>query len=430
MNKPRVLKLFSGEVFFALFLIAGYYKADPRLEIIQSHFDLTLLFFFLSFGAFIIRVLRSGPTYKLPGNFIILSSLFSGIAACILLGLIYSPSKSYATDKALRFLFITGWAYFGAILLIRDIGSLKKFLSTLVVVAIFMSLDAAFCRQGAGTGQFVTVFGSNYIALARISGVALLAIFGLFLEEAKGWTVKGGLVAVGFLLFWALMVAGARGPVIAFVISVLVYLFGSVRLSQGVRFNRFALNLGIAVVIIAVFIVIFANQIGIEVIINRFTVFFQEEGGGTSASQRWNYYDRAIELLKMSPFFGAGTGAFGVEYYGEDLRAYPHNILLELWAENGLLGLMLMLVMIGYTLGIRIVRLPFLKAQESVIIRCLVVLGCFMLFNSMLSGDINDNRLLFTFLALNGTALSFAKGKIHQRCCECPGKIILRQESI
>jgi len=49
MRMEKIRKIFSGEVFFALFLVAGYFKADHRLMIIQSYFDVTMLFYFYHF---------------------------------------------------------------------------------------------------------------------------------------------------------------------------------------------------------------------------------------------------------------------------------------------------------------------------------------------------------------------------------------------
>lgn len=48
----------AREWLFALFLFAGYYKADPGLAFIQEHIDITALFLILSFCAFLYRVLK------------------------------------------------------------------------------------------------------------------------------------------------------------------------------------------------------------------------------------------------------------------------------------------------------------------------------------------------------------------------------------
>jgi O-antigen ligase len=411
MRMEKIRKIFSGEVFFALFLVAGYFKADHRLMIIQSYFDVTMLFLFLSFFSFIKRFLKSGLSYKMPENFVVLSALFFGVLSMILLGLIYTPSKIQSFDKALRFTFITGWAFFGAIFIIRDIDSLRLFLSALITVAIVMSIDAALSNYNFKTGQFITAFGSNYIALARISGVALLAVISIMLIDAKGKINRTALLAVCLLLLWSLMSAGARGPVIAFGLSMVVFLLWGIWVIPEIKIERFGLKLFIAMAIISSLFFIFFNRLGMNVIVSRFLTLVQEQGGGSSALQRWDYYQHAVKLIKIFPLFGQGTGSFGLSYLGEDIRVYPHNILLELWAENGIISVVFFLIMIAVTFGKTIVKLLTIKGREREISKSLLTLGCFMFFNSMFSGDINDNRILFTFLALNGVQLSFQKDR-------------------
>jgi O-antigen ligase len=38
-------------------------------------------------------------------------------------------------------------------------------------------------------------------------------------------------------------------------------------------------------------------------------------------------------------FIGDGIGSFGLRHLNEDVRDYPHNLLLEVWFELGLVGL-------------------------------------------------------------------------------------------
>jgi len=409
MKLKKITKMFSGEVFFALFLVAGYFKADHRLMFIQSYFDLTILFLFLSFFSFIKRLLKAGFSYKMPESFIVLSALFFGLLSMILFGLTYTPSKIQAFDKALRFTFITGWAFFGAIFIIRDSNSLRLFLSTLITVAVFMAIDAAFSSYSLTVRNFITGFGSNYIALARISGIALLSIMSLTLIDQRGKPATAMLLIVSVLLFWSMMAAGARGPVVAFFISVLFLLFCSVWAMPEIRIERFGVKLAAAIIIMSVLIFIFFNKIGIRVIWDRFTTLMYEQGGGESALQRWEHYHHAVESIKTFPLIGQGTGSFGLSYHGEDIRAYPHNILLELGSENGIIGIGLFLIIAGYAFGIKMVKLLTATGVERIFTRALLVLGFFMLFNSMFSGDINDNRMLFTFIALNGVKLSLSE---------------------
>jgi len=62
--------------------------------------------------------------------------------------------------------------------------------------------------------------------------------------------------------------------------------------------------------------------------------------------------DERIEMAKNSkllfyenPLFGSGIGSYSA-IYGKGLRAYPHNIILELLAEIGLIGLFLFFLVV------------------------------------------------------------------------------------
>ena len=89
--------------------------------------------------------------------------------------------------------------------------------------------------------------------------------------------------------------------------------------------------------------------------------------------------------------------------YG-DIRSYPHNILLEIWFELGLPGLALF----GALIAVAVAAL----APWRLLHKCpwaLLALALFTnaLINASVSGDLNDNRLLFAsmgLLLLAGTA--------------------------
>jgi O-antigen ligase len=63
--------------------------------------------------------------------------------------------------------------------------------------------------------------------------------------------------------------------------------------------------------------------------------------GGT-AGRRVSFYRVALRAFENQPLLGHGVGSWGVLFYGEDRRTQvraPHNLLLEVAAEEGLLGL-------------------------------------------------------------------------------------------
>ncbi|MEM2164053.1 MAG: hypothetical protein QXR62_06520, partial [Candidatus Bathyarchaeia archaeon] len=81
-------------------------------------------------------------------------------------------------------------------------------------------------------------------------------------------------------------------------------------------------------------------------------------------------------------------------------RLYPHNIILELGAELGLIGVLIFAMMIGMAFAKSLVTLGAQRGFGKIATRYLLVVCCFTLLNAMVSGDINDNRILFTSVAL------------------------------
>jgi O-antigen ligase len=394
-----------GEWFFALFLFAGYYKADPRLAFIQTHIDITLLFLVLSFLVFIYRLLRNPFTQKIPRGFIKVAPFFWLLATCFLGGLLISQSMGYGLDKTLRFIVLTGWAFFGAAFLITDSQSLKRFSWAVVIIATVMAIDALLNYPGVGKVAFVSALGGNYIALARAGGFGLLTTLTFLLPTERRPLARLSLWILAVLQFWAALSAGARGPVLALILAFLVFFALSVRGFADLKIDRFAWKLGI-VALVAVIIVGIVGQELFSTLAYRMQVFMTDLGD--SAKMRLNLYEEAIRLWTSSPIWGVGTGRFAIAVTGSAfIREYPHNIVLELGAEIGLVGVLVFIAMMymAFRIGLAIVRNS--SGLMRVTIRYLLVSVYFALLNAMVSGDINDNRILFTWLGLTVTATRF-----------------------
>jgi len=394
----------AGEWFFALFLFAGYYKADPRLAFIQSRIDITVLFLVLSFLVLLYRMITNGFTQKIPRDFAQTAALFFLLAACLLGGLLYTQSREYGFDKALRFIILTGWAFLGAGLLISDFLSLRRFSWALVAISTIMAMDALLGYPGTGQVGFVTAFGSNYIALARASGLGLLATVAFLLPTERRPFAKLCLWVMAALQLWAALSAGARGPVLALILSFLLFFALSVRGLPQLRINRFALRLGVA----AFFVIVVLAMVGQEVfptLALRTRILMIE--GGSSVEERLDLYRAAVELWAKVPIWGNGTGQFAIAVAGEDIRLYPHNIVLELGAETGFIGALVFVTMIGVAFIKGLVCLHTAKGFSRTVARYLLVAGCFALLNAMVSGDINDNRVLFALMGLLAATRTF-----------------------
>jgi O-antigen ligase len=118
-------------------------------------------------------------------------------------------------------------------------------------------------------------------------------------------------------------------------------------------------------------------------------------GGETSAAARIVLFQFAIHLWTLSPLIGTGTAGFQVlsgSSLGPYADVYPHNALLQVSAEHGLLGLALFVAVVCVGL---LRRLP--PGRTSLTLR---VLFAFSLLNAMVSGDIFTDRETLGLLML------------------------------
>ncbi|TVR77340.1 MAG: hypothetical protein EA412_11465 [Chitinophagaceae bacterium] len=89
---------------------------------------------------------------------------------------------------------------------------------------------------------------------------------------------------------------------------------------------------------------------------------------------------------------GKGFGTYAYYCCGEDLLDYPHNILLEILYELGIIGLIIFLAFIA---------LIFIKVKQNKFVLMLFILCALFLFlNAMKSSSIVEIRDFFTFAAI------------------------------
>lgn len=169
-----------------------------------------------------------------------------------------------------------------------------------------------------------------------------------------------------FLLSLILMIlVGSRTPFIALIFCVFI-----INLKQSDLWKNL-LFLFVGLLAILGFSIIFSDS-------------YLFDGGNASFIQRVNFFN----LIKESDFnywLGEGTGSYGLYFNGIDEVDYPHNIFLEVFFENGLIGIGLLLLLI----------VSFIVNYKPKLINYCVI---FFFLNSLMSGNINGNNLLFLCL--------------------------------
>lgn len=389
-------KYLNGEVFFVLFMFGGVYK--NALSFLPSFIDITIVFMLLSIFIGVRKVLSTKVIDKvLIAPFL----LYAGLVFLCIISFLYVDKNPYSLEKTLRLIVITGWAYIGPFLLI-DYSNPKKSLKRVLWAMIFVGVTIGFISifeyvTNAMPSKTATAFGSeNYLPLGRVTAIASLLLMCYYLfEKSTKKTFILTFLTVPFTIY-ALFISGGRMPVIAFITSlaIILALGASARKVKNIK----TINFNKKIVIYA-YIGLWVSPVIIYLVtksnfFTRFLALFQE-GGGASASGRITNYYTALDMILESKLMGMGIGGFLSYTGGSGDRGYPHNIILEITAELGVLGLIIFLLIIA--VGLLRFFNYFNKNFYSTSVFALFV---FFLINSMVSGDLNDNRFLFFSIAL------------------------------
>lgn len=402
--KKRMLSvvglLFSGEMFLCLFLYAGYFKAYFTFPV-----DLTLLFMILSF---VVVVKRNIKNKEITKAVFLAIALYTSIFMLILISLFYTESVIYAYDKAIRFSIITGWAFVGALLLIKDMKSLKIFLFNILIISVAMSISSFNLINS--NGSLASGYLMNYASVGRASGVGLLILCCLVFFRNTSFKMKLFATTVFALILFSVLISGARMPLIA-TLTLLVYLyFKSVRIENRILYvnKGFKWLTSLFLLSILSFFTI-ADSALFSRVMYRLGLLKNIEVG-SDPTGRLDRYERAMSMWRDSPLFGEGIGSFGLSFTGVDSTNYPHNIFLEILAELGLFGLLLFLttLILSFFFMIRAYKNDY--TDKAVILA--VILGfLYFLFSASVAGDINDNKILITFIALGFSLSRFTHRK-------------------
>jgi O-antigen ligase len=111
---------------------------------------------------------------------------------------------------------------------------------------------------------------------------------------------------------------------------------------------------------------------------------------------RLAYIASAIQAFLAHPILGLGAGGWPI-FYGETrVFSYPHNMVLEIASETGLLGLCVLVSFLGRLARPLSIRIFCKEKLASVSYLLLLFAG----FNALKSGDINDSTLFFVACGL------------------------------
>jgi O-antigen ligase len=242
---------------------------------------------------------------------------------------------------------------------------------------------------------FHSALGSNYLALGRVTGVSILALSLYLISAAKTRPMKLiGCALVGLNLF-GLLYSGGKGPLLTLVVTMLAVLVFYMNRREAKKYIVVVLLLSLTTVVLMLALPGYFDTIKYRLsVIDPFRGVDIRE---SSAAQRLDMFDAAVNAMADYPILGTGLGGFS-DYsgYGSGIERayYPHNIFLEIGSELGIFGLLAFVALISFCL-LRLFRYSRLRGNLYHLVCAVFALFLYMLMNASVSGDVNDKRSLF-----------------------------------
>lgn len=384
---------FTFETSFVFFLYAPRIKADVRFSWIPV--DLTILFFSLNVLLGIWLILRK-KIKIVPTN----QNLMIAVGAFIIYScasLLWSVGYDYATTKAIYISTLLFWCVIATSLIVSNNSiRIRRFLIILLLFSIWFTIESIIAYFLSSRYVSISTIGGNYLGTGRVIGLGIVISWGwLTLYDTTSFQ-KLILMVILLIGLFAILVLGGRAPLICLILSV-VFLFGISTIKSLLRekLSLWLLSIAIFILVAAIGGYTYATSIGLEFITLERLSRVGTLGSDGLVGPRESLYVAATSMWQSRPFFGYGIGSFPIYLGVGDIRYYPHNMILEILSELGLVGLLLYAFIL--TLAIKHVLQSRLSDPLHVLTIGLLVN---LVLNAMFSGDLNDNRAIFAFIGL------------------------------
>lgn len=404
---PGLSDLLSIEASFILFLFAGRYKMFPELR--GFPIDFTVLFFVLT-AALIAWAFVSGRMRPFPLNLpVLLMILFSEFAAA---SLFWSSLDPFNKDKLIRFLLFTSTSFFAAYMFGQDKERRERLLRVLALFSCAILLYYVYYRYVVGVDMISSPTGrypedsNNYLEYNEHASLLFIIFIALAVVGSKR-QMCSAFAGAGAMLF-LLATIGGRGPLAVALLAIPL-------MGIGLSFRPYGVLKGVTrlLTFVAVLCVVagatytaMVQTYGSETweqlhTLDRYDMQLSSEDT-TSLDERHDARELAVQGWQEKPIFGWGIGEFRVQ----SVFGYPHNLLLEILMELGLVGAALFfpICVIAVVACVRVMQRRT-SGWAEIAIALLYVTD--LVSHLTVQGYLADNRAFFAYL---GLALAIGAG--------------------
>lgn len=375
------------------YLMSGGMVFDARLAL-SPDFSLNQLLGLLTLGH-VVWCLRRRPTTGVGAPFTILT--VSVLTLVLVARSIGTPNERYATFKVLAYA-----AMIVPMLLHLELPPRKTDAHRLLWICFFamfglvaLSVPHMLTMKG---GQRLAVLGGGPNVLARHIGTGLLAAYFVLKLRGRRDRLAVGVVAASLVAILALVLTGTKAVLLSLGVTTIFFLM-RMRRRQTVLVALSILVLSAALPLVTHELVADRQKDGALVRLLRAPDVADPQG---SYGSRLRFATGTWKELATAPWLGVGTGAWGMQLDLGYEDGYPHNIVLEILGELGIIGFLLTLAPLAWWLlrsRSRASQRPGPGLSVALLDIGMSSMVVYWSINALLSGDLVDSRYLWLWLA-------------------------------
>lgn len=397
-----VYHLLSFETFFLLFLYG--IQIRPILPPVPGNEAIVFGAVTMAIGGWII--LRDG--IYLRGVPIVLTGL--AFVAWLVLSVGWTPSKILVRENLTFLLTVDLWALFAGACIIA--GSRERVIRLFVMImslAVLLAVIGIYIEFAYGSFRFYHYRGGEgdwaiplYIAWGYIvaNGAVVILALAIFskIGSLKQLVALLALAACGYFL----LIATGRGPLLGLLLAgVVAAVVQAPRIGPGRIEVPQTQMIAIGIVGMGLVYLGYLYATGQTTgALHRFLELFNEADDPLlrANANRFAYFDVAYRIWLEAPLVGRGLSSFAILFTGgaEIAGTYPHNAILQILAEFGVVGLVFFVIFI--VAGLRHYSLVRLRGDPL----SLLVIMMFAIFfvQTMVMGDFTKSYRFFFIVGL------------------------------
>ena len=383
------------ELLLSLFAFSGLYKGYPVLA--NLPIDVTLA---LGVSCVVTAVLMLlSRRVRISRDQAILAEVGLLFFAWMAFASTWGRDLGIAMYKATVMLPTVMISFLGSVLVVSSSEQrCKRLISIMVLLAILQAAVVVVEYVTQGPVSSLDMPSGDYLGSGQLIGMSWTAVYCRMVFERRAprrWALGG---ATLLFLGTAMMLLGGKQGIVGIMAVMGLSLAASSSLTGDVRQLRSVITAIVLLVSVVTVGTYLAMDRGRDLpTAYRIVDALSSPGSSSSVQSRVGRMKQAYEGWLLRPIAGHGLGSFGPNTGQENVRAYPHNIILEVLYEGGVVGLAALISLIG--LSIRTFwRNRFAKADA--LSASVFLMFVFATTTMMVSNTYADSRPFFVALGI------------------------------